>query len=96
MEIKYVKPSEADEANQKILDGWLTPTWEENPITAKKKRIAEANQINHEENAKILWQALNDLTFECYGLFDTRPPSITVYNKTFMSMDKLRKEYSVK
>jgi len=92
----YAQIAAVDKNNQEILDGWLTPTWEENPITAKKKRIAEAQMIKHEENAKELWQALDDLSFECFGAIGTMAPSIDTYNRTFKVVDKLRKEYSVK
>lgn len=35
------------------------------------------------EDRNILVAALGDLSFECFGIFSTHPPSIETYNKTF-------------
>lgn len=35
--------------------------------------------------------ALGDLSFECFAVFDTRKPSMTTYNRTFTVLDELRR-----
>lgn len=43
-----------------------------------------------EKIASELWQALNDLSFECDAVFAVKPPSRETYNRTFQIMDKHR------
>jgi hypothetical protein len=44
-------------------------------------------------DAKKLWKALNDLSFDCFAGLGVRTPSLKVYNETFKVMDSYRSTY---
>jgi hypothetical protein len=46
-----------------------------------------------EADAKKLWKALNDLSFDCFAGLGVRTPTLKVYNETFKVMDSYRSTY---
>jgi hypothetical protein len=44
-------------------------------------------------DARKIWRALNDLSFDCFAGIGLRSPSIQVYNDTFKLMDSYRSTY---
>ena len=61
-------------------------------------RIAEleAEAARLRVDGATLWEALNDLSFECYGGIGPTSPTIKTYNRTFGVMDSMREKYAAK
>lgn len=54
-------------------------------------RLAETNGAKPAAVPDELLNALEDLSFACFGVIDTRAPSLAVYNRTFGVLEKYRK-----
>lgn len=44
----------------------------------------------------VLLRALEDLSFECFGVFSTKAPSTETYNRTFKVLDEVRQAIGIK
>ena len=67
-------------------------------VCGKSDRITEleAEVARLRVDGATLWEALNDLSFECYGGIGPTSPTIKTYNRTFGVMDSMREKYAAK
>lgn len=61
-------------------------------VKVYKKEDVDEEIIKKGELLKEMAEALDDLVFECDGIFDTRKPSRETYNKAFYVLQKYREQ----
>jgi hypothetical protein len=90
---------------QMLLDGYDFTTWELEAFAKAYQAAAPIDNVAEAEvcdeyidteavaDARKIWRALNDLSFDCFAGIGLRSPSIQVYNDTFKLMDSYRSTY---
>jgi hypothetical protein len=61
-------------------------------VKVYKKEDVDEEIIKKGELLKEMAEALDDLVFECDGVFNTRKPSRETYNKAFYVLQKYREQ----